>query len=77
MTGLFDSPGRNLAFGVGFTMVVMVLATAGYMSQGWSFRDAIYMVILTIYTVGYNEVRPVDTAALSAITIALIVFGCN
>ncbi len=77
MTGLFDSPVRNLAFGVGFTIVVMALATVAYMAQGWSFRDAIYMVILTIYTVGYNEVRPIDTPALSTITIALIVFGCT
>ena len=77
MTGLFDSPVRNLAFGVGFTIVVMVLATVAYMAQGWSFRDAIYMVILTIYTVGYNEVRPIDTPALNLITIALIVFGCT
>jgi voltage-gated potassium channel Kch len=77
MSGLFDSPVRNLAFGVCFTIVVMVLATVAYMSQGWSFRDAIYMVILTIYTVGYNEVRPIDTPALNVITIALIVFGCT
>jgi voltage-gated potassium channel len=77
MTGLFDSPVRNLGFAVAFTIVVMVLATVAYMAQGWSFRDAIYMVILTIYTVGYNEVRPIDTPALNVITIALIVFGCT
>jgi hypothetical protein len=35
------------------------------------------MVILTIYTVGYNEVRPIDTPALNVITISLIVFGCT
>jgi Trk K+ transport system NAD-binding subunit len=77
LTGLFDSPLRNLSFAVGFTVLVMALATVGYMAQGWSFRDAIYMVILTIYTVGYNEVRPIDTPALNAITIALIVLGCT
>jgi hypothetical protein len=40
MTGLLDSPVRNLAVGVAFTLTVMALATAAYMSQGWSFRDA-------------------------------------
>lgn len=32
---------------------------------------------MTIYTVGYNEVRSIDTPALSAITISLILFGCT
>jgi voltage-gated potassium channel len=39
----------------------MIVATVAYMASGWSFRDAIYMVIVTVYTVGYNEVRPINT----------------
>jgi voltage-gated potassium channel Kch len=35
------------------------------------------MVIITVFTVGYNEVRPIDSPTLSAITIALIVLGCT
>jgi voltage-gated potassium channel len=77
MTGLLDSPVRNLTFGVFYILTVMVLATVAYMAAGWSFRDAIYMVIVTIYTVGYNEVRPINTPALNFITIALIVLGCT
>ena len=77
MTGLFDSPSRNLAVGMGFIGIVMMLATIGYMASGWSFRDAIYMVIVTLYTVGYNEVRPVDTPILNFITLSLILFGCT
>jgi voltage-gated potassium channel len=77
MAGLLDSPGRNLSVGVTFIIIVMILATAGYMATGWSFRDAIYMVIITLYTVGYGEVRPINTPALNAITISLIVLGCT
>jgi voltage-gated potassium channel len=77
MTGLLDSPVRNLTFGVAYVVVVMILATLGYMGTGWSFRDAIYMVVVTVYTVGYGEVRPINTPALNGITIALIVFGCT
>ena len=77
MTGPLDSPVRNLVMGVSFTIAVMILATAGYMSVGWSFRDALYMVIITVFTVGYDEVRPIDTPQLSAITITLIVLGCT
>jgi len=77
LTGLLDSPVRNLTAGVAYTVTVMVLATAAYMAAGWSFRDAAYMVIVTVYTVGYNEVRPINTPALNAITIGLIVLGCT
>jgi Trk K+ transport system NAD-binding subunit len=35
------------------------------------------MVVLTVYTVGYDEVRPIDTPELRGITIALIVLGCT
>jgi voltage-gated potassium channel Kch len=77
MTGLLDSPVRNLTVGISYTLAVMALATFAYMGTGWSFRDALYMVILTVYTVGYDEVRPINTPALSAITMALIVMGCT
>jgi voltage-gated potassium channel len=77
MTGLLDSPIRNLSVGVAYTVTVMIVATAAYMAAGWSFRDAVYMVIVTVYTVGYNEVRPINTPALNVITIGLIVLGCT
>jgi hypothetical protein len=54
MTGLLDSPSRNLTVGGLYTLSVMIIATIAYMRAGWSFRDAIYMVIVTVYTVGYN-----------------------
>ena len=77
MGGMFDSPVRNLIVGLAFTLSVMVAATLAYMAVGWSFRDAVYMVITTVYTVGYGEVRPIDTPVLDAITIALVLFGCT
>src|ERR1700730_6689382 len=77
MNGLLDSPVRNLTAGVIYTVTVMIIATIAYMAAGWSFRDALYMVIVTVYTVGYNEVRPINTAALNVITIGLIVLGCT
>eukprot|EP01035_Chromulina_nebulosa_P035861 gene35861-48228_t len=49
------SPARNLAAIVAFVLTVMVFATLGYMAAGWSFADASYMVLLTVYTVGYGE----------------------
>ncbi len=77
LAGPLDSPVRNLIMGVCFTLAVMAVAIACYVATGWSFRDALYMVIITVFTVGYDEVRPIDTAALSAITMGLIVLGCT
>jgi trk system potassium uptake protein TrkA/voltage-gated potassium channel len=77
MNGLLASPLRNLFFGLVYMAVVMSAATLAYIEVGWSLGDAIYMVVLTVYTVGYDEVRPIDTPELRAITIALIVLGCT
>ena len=52
-----------------------VVAVLGYMAAGWELTDAIYMVVITIFGVGYGEVQPIDSVALRILTIALIVFG--
>lgn len=74
---LFGSPVRNLTFGVLYMIVVMTLGVVSYMLDGWSFGDALYMVIITVYTVGYGETMPIDTAVLRGITIVVIVLGCT
>ena len=75
--GLVARPFRNLAIAVGFVLLVAACAMVGYMHAGWSFDDALYMVTLTIFTVGYGEVRPIDTDYLHAVTMATMVFGCT
>ncbi len=71
------SPIRNLALGVVYLLVVMAFAVVAYVAAGWRFGDALYMVIITVYTVGYGETMPVDTPMLRAITMTLIVLGCT
>ncbi|MFI4980034.1 MAG: potassium channel family protein [Nevskiales bacterium] len=68
-------PARNLIYGAVFLLVVISVGIAGYMSAGWSFSDAAYMLTLTISTVGYDEVHPVDTGFLRGLTMVLIVLG--
>ncbi len=77
MNGLTASPLRNLAAIVGFVLAVVAVATGAYMRAGWSFGDALYMVLLTVYTVGYGEVRPVDTPYLHWVTVATMILGCT
>lgn len=77
MTNAAASPIRGLILIVAFVLVVMMASTVAYMAAGWSLDDALYMVLLTVYTVGYGEVRPVDTPYLHVVTIATIVLGCT
>ena len=74
---MLSSPVRNLAAVIMFVVTLMILSTVGYMANGWSLQDAAYMVILTVYTVGYQEVRPINTLALHVLTVTTIVFGCT
>ncbi len=74
---LLNSPLRHLVLGLAYMTVVMAAATIAYCRAGWSLGDAVYMVIMTVYTVGYGEVHPVDTTLLRGITITTIVLGCT
>lgn len=62
---------------VGVTVLVAVCAVAsvGYMIAGWALGEALYMVVITVFAVGYGEVQPVTTWPLRALTITLIVTG--
>ncbi len=68
-------PARNLLYGAVFLLLVVSAGIAGYMAAGWSFGDAAYMLVLTISTVGFDEVHPVDTPFLRGLTMALIILG--
>ena len=74
---LLGSPGRTLASIVVFVLAVIVLATLAYMGAGWSFADASYMVLLTVFTVGYGEVHPINTTYLHTVTMGLMITGCT
>ena len=74
---LLGSPGRTVVSILVFVAVVAVLATGAYMAAGWSFADASYMVALTLYTVGYGEVHPINTPYLHSVTMATMILGCT
>jgi len=74
---LLQSPLRHLIFGIGYMLIVMTAATSLYLWAGWDLGDAFYMVILTVFTVGFDEVRPIDTVLLRTITECTIFFGCT
>ncbi|MBP0483865.1 potassium channel family protein [Sagittula salina] len=74
---ILASPGRTLAAIVAYLCAVVVVATSAYMAAGWSLGDSFYMVLITVYSVGYNEVHPAETTYLRAVTLGTMIFGCT
>lgn len=75
--GVFGSPLVNLGRALAFVGLVFASSTEGYVWSGWSLGDAAYMVTLTIFSVGYGEVHPIDTAWLRALTMETMILGCT
>jgi voltage-gated potassium channel len=54
---------------------IFLIGTVGYiLIEGWSFWDSLYMVVVTLFTVGFKEIHPL-TKAGEIFTMAIIVVG--
>jgi voltage-gated potassium channel len=62
----------------GAILALVIIATVGVLGymvfEGWSFPDALYMTVITLTTVGYREVRTLDTTG-QLWTMALLITG--
>ena len=66
---------RKIYLAIAMVTVLIAAGTAGYIAiEGMSFLDALYMTVITITTVGYQEVKPLDSAG-RIFTIVLILTG--
>lgn len=63
--------------GVTLFAIATLISVIGYVALGWPVLDAIYMVVITIFGVGYGEVRPLETPAERYFTIFVIVAGTS
>lgn len=71
----FDDPVRGLRISLAALALLILLSTLIYMLlEGMSFTDALYMVVITITTVGFGEVRPLSPSG-RVFTIILILLG--
>lgn len=66
---------RRVLTGVIFFLLTVLVAILGYVGFGWTPLEAIYMVVITIFGVGYGEVKPLDTPFQKIFTILVIIAG--
>jgi len=66
---------ERIVTGIVIFALTVVVAVAGYVIAGWSLLDAVYMVVITIFGVGYGEVQPLVSPALKVFTILVIITG--
>lgn len=66
---------RHITLLVLLSTLLILFGTAGYMVlQAYPFIDALYMTVITLTTVGFGEIRPLDDTG-RLFTIALILMG--
>lgn len=65
---------KKILFGAICFLLIVIVAVAGYVLSGWSLLDAVYMVVITVFGVGFGEIGPM-TPALRAFTMLVIVAG--
>lgn len=73
--GAADEPWRRLRGPLLTIVATMTLGTLGYMLiEHWSFGDSAYMMLITLATIGYGEVKPLSDAG-RIFTSVLILIG--
>lgn len=68
---------KTILAGLFFFAATCVVAVAGYVIAGWDWIDAVYMVVITVYGVGYGEVQPISDPGLKFFTMLVILCGCT
>lgn len=66
---------RRALTGAIFFIITIIVAICGYITAGWSLIDSLYMVIITVFGVGFSEVRPITDPTLRIFTILVIIAG--
>jgi len=66
---------RQIIISVALSIILLTVGSAGYMLiEGWGFLDALYMTVITLATVGYQEVHSISPNG-RIFTVFLILLG--
>ncbi|MEB3226034.1 MAG: potassium channel protein [Synechococcus sp.] len=72
-----QTPLQRVATGSIFFLITIVIAIGGYMLFGWTALESFYMVVITVFGVGYGEVKPLETTPEKLFTIFVILAGTS
>jgi len=68
---------RRIVIAIGAFAAILAFGSAGYvLIEGWSLLDAVYMTVMTVATVGFREVHPLDRAGV-VFTMVVIAVGAG
>lgn len=67
----------KVAIGTAFFILTIIVAVIGYLYFGWTTIEAVYMVVITIFGVGYGEVKPLESTPEKIFTIFVILAGTS
>ncbi len=68
---------RQMLLGAVVFLGTLAAAVVGYVLLGWELIDAFYMVIITIFGVGYGEVNPLESTTEKVFTMVVIIAGTS
>jgi len=69
-------PLKRCRIGLIVLAAISLVAVLGYRLAGWTWLDSVYMVVMTLSTVGYREMGEM-TPALKVFTCLVIIFGVS
>ena len=77
MTGKSNKFKKQVLISVILLLLVILTGTLGYtVIEGWDLFDSLYMTVITLTTIGYEEVHPLSRAG-KAFNLFLIVVGLS
>jgi voltage-gated potassium channel len=69
---------KRLRVGLVVLVIIFLVAVLGYRLAGWEWIEAVYMVVVTLSTVGYKEAHDLSgSPGLQLFTILVIIFGVS
>ncbi len=72
-----QTPSHRIITGLSVLFATFCVGTAGYMLTGATLTEAAYMVVITVFSVGYEETVTLDSGVLKLFTIGIILVGCT
>jgi voltage-gated potassium channel len=60
-----------------YLLAVFVVSVIGYLTFGWSLIDSVYMVVITMFGVGFGEVHPLINVWQKIFTMLVIIGGTS